>query len=412
MARAAPSAQRTRGGKRRAVHVWLLCLGPVIAVAATAALACVDERPGLAGTSSLRVVVEQPEHLGSQTVRLRDDDRRVALDIVALDAQGELDPTLSGEVAIFAQYLGSLSPIGHDGQPLRIALEGGTGRATLDLPQVFGPTVLWVEDSLSASPTYATGTSPALWYRDPYLADVSRPVDEMAFAALQRSPLEGKQVEVSGSRHGDDGRLVVTGAYAQGYTLSDVDCARLPCTAGAYDHILVFSFGLPLDRRGEPIEVGHQVRLVAGAVSEFNGLTEIGFPVTELVDGAADERLLPEPVPLDPQWLVSPTGADGMINLERLESALVEVQNATICPPDRNFERYGQWKLDVGLGCRRSYNVVSHNTVPAFDPTAVVGARVTRVVGTLRAVNIDSFHVWIVEARRASDIELASPRTP
>jgi hypothetical protein len=68
----------------------------------------------------------------------------------------------------------------------------------------------------------------------------------MALDALTVTPLQDKQVTVRASRHGARGRLVITSAFAQGYTVSDVRCAdeagRPPCTAEAYDHAMVFTF--------------------------------------------------------------------------------------------------------------------------------------------------------------------------
>ena len=75
-----------------------------------------------------------------------------------------------------------------------------------------------------------------------------------------------------------------------------------------------------------------------------------------------------------------------------------------VCEPDDAFERFAQWKLDVGLGCKKGISVVSNTVISTFDPTQHVGQPVTRVVGALRPVNIGSFHVWIIYPRGPKDL--------
>lgn len=273
------------------------------------------------------------------------------------------------------------------------------------LPVVFGPTTLWVEDGREGG-TYATGVSPILWYRDPYVADISRPDDEMALDALSSSPLELKQVTVSGSRYGATGRLVVTGTYAQGYSLSDVNCADAngtpPCVAGPYDHILIYSFSRPKDEQGRDIQAGQFTDGFAGGVQEFNGLTEIGFPqsfVSEMTPVTVDRARLPAPAVIMQSWL------SNTIEFERNETGLVQVDAGIVCELDDDYVTYKQWKLDIGAGCGSPINVITSG-VADFDPATRVGMPVTRVVGVLRPVNIGSFNVWIMYPRDSADLTL------
>src|SRR5690606_37017072 len=149
--------------------------------------------------------------------------------------------------------------------------------------------------------------------------------------------------------------LVVTGVYAQGYTLSDVQCADAdgtpPCTTGDYDHIYVFTFSRPETEGHEPIERGHLISRVGGSVSEFNGLTELSFPQSFVADPEPHPELLPEPVVIQSAWLSS------RIEMERAEAALVAIEGATVCPLDDDYATYSQWKLDVGRGCGTPINV-------------------------------------------------------
>lgn len=375
----------------------------------TSVSACTEKLPGFEGTTSLRVELVSPADVGTPDMRLPDTARTVVLRISAIDAQGIVDPSLNATVKIFAHYLGSLTPEFDAFDPLDTAVltNGVSGEVAVELPSVFGPSFLWVEDSAGDDPTYATGTSPTMWYRDPYLADVSRPVDEAALDAFEASPLENKQAVIHESRYGARGRMVVTGSFAQGYTVSDVQCAdengSPPCVTGDYDHIFVFTFSRPeaessITDGPVAIKAGHRVDQVSGGISEFNGLTEVGFPSTVVNAAEPDPAQIPAPVVIQPEWLTT------KIEMERAESGLVAIENATMCPLDDDFASYFQWKLDLGMGCNRPVNIITAGQVPDFTPEGYAGKVFPLVVGTLRPVNIGSFHVWIVYPRTSADI--------
>jgi hypothetical protein len=383
----------------------------VAAAAAVAAAACVEHRPGVEGTQSLYVELVRPgpDERGAPDDRLGDDARAVSVRVWALDHDNEVDTSFDADVDVYAHFLGSPTPeLG--GRPLdRITVAAGASAVVdLPLPPVFGPTRLWIEDARRPDATYVVGTSPALWYRDPYVADVSTPEDEAALDALQASPLETKQVAVTSSRYGERGRLVVTGVYAQGYTVSDTECADAtgapPCVTGSYDHILVFTFSRPRDERGRTIHAGHVIDGFAGAVQEFNGLTEISFPQTFIATPGDTlpppvVARIPEPAVIQPGWLTT------IIEMERRESALVAVVDGVLCPLDEDYDDYKQWKLDIGRGCGDPINVITAG-VAELDPADYVGQTIPRVVGTLRPVNIDRFHVWIIYPRGDGDLTL------
>jgi len=366
---------------------------------------CVDHLPGIEGTQSLLVSFSDATPTGSPDAPLSDDARTVEIAIEAHDQDNQIDATFDADVDVYVQFLGGLTPELGTAPLQRVHVTAGVAvGAQIDLPPVYGPTFLWVEDASREDATYATGTSPTLWYRSPYLADVSRPDDEAALDALESSPLEGKQISVSTSRYGADGRLVVTGVYAQGYTVSDVQCAAggaPPCTTGDYVHVFVYSFSRPRDERGRNIARGEVIDGFAGAAEEFNGLTEIGFPQTFVSadEPVVDEARLPPPAVIQSTWL-----STEKIQMERHESGLVAIENATVCALDDDYATYKQWKLDVGRGCGSPINVITAGVVD-FDPAAYVGQQLPRVVGTLRPVNIGSFNVWIVYPRDSADVQ-------
>ena len=375
-----------------------------VAAAVMCGAGCVEELPPVEGTTSLRVDVSMPADGGDNENRLDDSARSITMDVTALDAQGEIDSDFSGEADVFVHFLGSLTPE-LDQFPLA-SLQIVNGVATnisVELPPVYGPTFLWVEHTKGDAPTYATGTSDVLWYRDPFLEDVSRPIDEMSLDALEASPLENKQINVTGSRY-ENGRLVATGVYAQGYTISDVQCADAdgtpPCTTGAYDSVFVFSFSRPEDEEGRRVAAGQSVDRLTGSIGEFNGLTEVNFPQTFMSDTTVVLEQVPDPVVIQQAWLTN------VIEMERVEAALVAIDDATLCPLDDDFTTYSQWKLDIGSGCGNAINVITAGQVPDFIPADYVDQVLPRVVGTLRPVNIGSFNVWIIYPRSIGDITL------
>jgi hypothetical protein len=399
-ARRGDAAAVVRGAARASLAAWLGAL-------ALAALGggCVEDEAGISGVQSLRVALTAPASPGSEAMRLPDTLRQVSLDISSIDASGELDSTLSGDLDVHVQFLGSLTPALDSPVPLtRLRMTSGRAAGTVTLPPVFGPTVLWVEHSSGADATYATGTSPKLWFRDPTISDISTPSDELGLGALASSPLELKQVRVASSRYGERGRLIVTSVYSQGYTVSDVQCQDAagtpPCTAAFYDHVTIFTFGAPRDERGNEIKVGMIIPGFTGGVTEFNGLTELGFPQTFARSGEPEitPARLPEPRVLELSWFTQ------RIEFERIESGLLKVNNVKVCPLDDDYTTFKQWKLDVGRGCSGDViNVVTAGVVD-FDPAGKAGMTLGSVVGALRPINIGSFNVWIIYPRSNQDI--------
>lgn len=397
----------------------------IIYIAALVAGGCVEELPAITGTQSLQVDLVSPASGGALDARLPDTARSVTVNLTALDADAQVDTTFDQSIRVYAQFLGTLTPE-LDQMPLaQIPMSGGMAtNAQITLPDsVLGQTTLWFDNGTGIGPDYrhgaVTGVSPTLWYRDPFLRDIQTPRDEMAVDALSITPLTDKQVTVAASRHGSRGRLVVTSVFAQGYTVSDVLCQNdagdPPCTAEAYDHLMVFTFSAPRDETGRPLEVGDTVRRFNGGVSEFNGLTELGFPRTFATDADHPERennpnRLPVPVVFDPMWFGPLSSPTGRINFERNEGGPIEIQGAKVCDLDDEYTTYKQWKLDpagvMGTCGSNVINLITAGTDFTTDPATLVGRVLPRVVGILRPVNIGSFNVWIIYPRGTSDIDL------
>jgi hypothetical protein len=398
------------------------------AAIALALTACVDTRDPLMGTQSLRIELKSSP--GTEEAPLDPATSAAIIDVTALGPEGEVDTSFTNDLQVYVNFLGTLTP--YLGGPPLATVKMSAGKATnqtIMLPRVYGAATLWLDDGRDENPTYASGASPVIWYRDPYIADIQTPSDEMALDALESSPLENKQVTVNGSRNGAMGKLIVTSVFTQGYTVSDVSCgATGPCTlttnpsvkptaAPGYDHKMVFSFSAARDENGCLIKEGQFIDGFAGGVSEFNGLTELGFPQTfvEATKGQGGDRncdaavvdpsRIPAPAQLDATWYTN------KYMFERNEAGLVAVTNAKVCNLDNDYTTYKQWKIDpagVGgdcMGNKNVINLISTGVVPT-DPATLVGKTLPRVVGVLRPVNIKSFNVWILYPRDAADLTL------
>jgi hypothetical protein len=383
----------------RSFASWLAIL------AAVTVTNCTETLPGISGTQSLKIELISPTNPGTIDQRLPDTARMVQIKVTALGPQGEVDTSVSRDVAVYAQFLATLTPSLGSTPLASIKLTNGvSATTTIALPPVFGATTLWIEDSEGAEPTYATGTSPALWFRDPFIEDFQRPVDEMGIGALTVSPLQNKQIRISGSRHGANGKLVVTSVFAQGYTVSDSTCTSTsgapPCVAGDYDHALVFSFSRPKDNKGRPVAVGEIVTGFTGGVAEFNGLTELSFPQTFVDSTDANPARLSPPTKVEAAWFTAEK-----FKFERNEAAPIEIDGAKLCPLDADYTKFKQWKLATTGDCASratTVNVISSGFL--FDPAANVGKTMKKVIGILRPVSVANFNVWIIFPRDESDI--------
>jgi hypothetical protein len=381
----------------------------VLLACALAAAGCVDHKPSLVtGTQSLQVTLIDPVSPGTPQVRLKDTVHDVTISVTAYDADGEIDTSVSRDVDLYVSFLGTFTPPHENGVPFqKITLVSGVSQPiVVHLPATFGATVLWVEDVRGKDASFATGTSPQLWFRDAYIRDIQTPRDPNALDALSASPLENKNVVVSGSAHGAFGRLVVNGVYATGFTVDDVACQDAqgmpPCKADDYDHAFVYSFSRPTDQQGRVIKLGETITGFQGAVSEYIGLTEINFPQTFVDDPTAHPAQVSTPIPVvDSTWFMN-----SAIKFEQNEAGLIEIDNGKMCAIDADFANHQQWKVDVGSSCSAPLNIITAGVIN-FDPTKLApGTVIPKIVGTMRPLNFGGSNVWIVYPRFDQDLTL------
>ena len=391
---------------------------------------CTTEHGAITGTQSIKVELVAPASVGTVDQRLPDTQRMLTVNLTALDAVGQLDPSFADSLRVYAQFLGTLTP-DLDQMPLvTIPMVNGQamGQPIMLPASVLGPTTLWIDNGTGLGADYThgqvTGTSDTLWYRDPFIADLQTPRSETDVDALSVTPLTDKQISVSTSRYGARGRLVVTSVFSQGYTVSDVECADTsgtpPCTAAGYDHVLVFTFSAARDQFGRLLEVGRLISKFNGGLSEFNGLTEVGFPRTFISAPDRDtppyvnRALMPSAVLFDIAWFGPLSNPAGRINFERNEAGAIEIRNVKVCPlddgPDGVYTKYKQWTIDpspMGDQCSSSnvINLITAGTDFTTDPHTLVGKTLPKVIGIVRPVNIGSFNVWIVYPRGKDDLQ-------
>jgi hypothetical protein len=195
-----------------------------------------------------------------------------------------------------------------------------------------------------------------------------------------------------------------------------VNCASAPCVSMPYDFVEVFSFSAPVDQNALFISEGQVITGFAGGISEFDGLTEIGFPQTFVAPGAPQIDKTQEPPNqvmnmsmgmLDLSWF-----STNKINFERYEAAAIEVDNGVVCPLGADYVTYKQWTIDpagvgdaTACGGKNLINIITAGVID-LDPGTLVGKKVPKIVGILRPVNIGTFNVWIIYPRSPADVTL------
>lgn len=403
--------------------------GLVLLAAAAALVACTDTRAPITGTQSIKVELVSPADPGSIDNRLPDTARAVTFKLTAIGPDDQPDTSFHNTLQVYVQYLGTLTPYFGSTPFATVNMTNGTGTLTATLPPVFGPTTVWFDDGADSGATYATGVSPTLWYRDPYIADIQMPASEGAVNALTDSPLENKNVDVRITRYGANGCLLVTSLFSQGYTLADVKCAgpscAPPCTVQpqpalasapggtggiGYDFIEVFSYSAPLDQLHRFLNEGSVIDGFAGGISNFDGLIEVGFPQTFVTDNThVCTACEPPAIKIDASGSTSTDWFTNPINFKRAQAALVEIDNVKVCDLDSDFTTFKQWKVDpsgVGgncLGNRRVINVITSQSTD-LDPQTLVGKTLPSIKGILRPIMLPGFDVWIIYPRSMADI--------
>jgi hypothetical protein len=309
----------------------------------------------------------------------------VAIDVDAVDLDGTPATWFDGTLHLRVEPRGKLA----DGQPETFEMTGGEARGVpVQLYDVHNVANLWVESTGTddAPGNYATGLSPEIWAANPTIRNVQEVTPDDVLQTWLTSALAGEYVIVDLT-----GRtVVVTGVTNDGCYVTDTTEPGL-----SYASIYVYNFSRP------EVEVGDRVVGLSGTADEFFGFTELSFPSWK-VDGTAE---VPAPVVIDS------VNVDDSNVLEMYESALVEVQDALVCPLGDGFYTYGQWVVLVNpaascTGTTGMINVVSAFTAQEFVPEDHVGETLPLVRGNLR-FHSSADPSWMIYVRSEEDITAA-----
>jgi hypothetical protein len=288
---------------------------------------------------------------------------------------------------------------------------------------------------LRRQPSYAAGVAGPIHLVLPNLADVNRS------ESLTSSPFDKEFVNVA------RGNMVVTGVRIDGFYATDTCPIRnyesdgqLLCgddernQAPEFNHLFIFTFSRPDD-----LFPGDRLTSVSGPMTEFNGLTELAFPLWE-VDYDRSPQPIPEAIELKSRIidffpaLLERGGSCANVNmnpqlalivqcelaLERLEAARVTVTVKSTRGTDRDtrspcdplnpelLDRFGQWPvvIDDGSMDGRCFQLVTRENIPFFDPTTLGMRDINQpIVGNLRQVafNERDEPIWIIEPRDQAD---------
>jgi len=361
---------------------------------AAALAGCVGETREVAdAVGSFDIHISSPSDLGDEIQSRAVTARDFVLDIMAVNARGAAPDTgFNGRAQLSILYGGRLSPI------KEITFTGGvaTGIA-ITLPRVFGKTVFWVEDSLGASPTWAAGASLPIIFANPTIADLQ--ASSMTTPPYS-SDLTGYQLQVGGQANATH-RMVVTAVTNSGYYLTDIDGV-----AGGWNSMYVFNFSRP------NVLVGANILWFSGGIAEYLGSTQITFPTWEVCDPAKEtwcNGTVPVPAPI-----ANETTYDAL-NLEALESALVEVDHVQIQDVDADaydrssYDTYGQFKVrlyDAKGNIAAPIQVLAKTEVPDFSPRDFKMKDFTYFRGVLTELNFKAGKNtnWVIYVRGKCDI--------
>lgn len=278
-------------------------VGAIFALAAIES-ACDNRIAGDHQLTSLRMNLTSPteSELGVPGQTVSPTSMKFSVD--ALDDQGQIWPS-DAEVQAFLVAGGSRLPLKDpcaastnpsadpDWLLSRFNLtKGHAANVSLPFstPAIFGRLTLNIEDPVSK----AEGATPPIFFPNPTITRLVKPLNLGATNATYCSPFLGRQVTVDSSAM-PAGKLIVSSLFQNALAISDT-------AAPEYGSIYVFTFSRPPTAFAK----GRLVDRFAGAVAKFNGMTQVANPT---LDPGTEVRtdLLPPYVELDASRRPTPT---------------------------------------------------------------------------------------------------------
>ena len=371
--------------------------------------ACSETKgPVRSGPQSIRIDLKSPT--GTRTQPLT--SRTVMFDVTVLGPDGKVYD-IDRDLALYTWFLGTLGRSFGTDVSQRCANPADTVHVThgvapnvsVTLPPVFGPTQIWIEDCNQPSPSYAVGATAQMWFPFPTMADVQQPRVDPAcdpiITLFANSQLEGKQLAID---HSPTGKLVVTGKFAQFYTVTDTGLPN-------FHSMEIYSFGAP------PVDVGDVLegQTLTGSITEFNGMTELNFPLATVI---SHSEPLPPPTVITIDDLNYGSDMTKALKLEGLEAAIVELHDACVCPPGADYATFQQWPVafknpaTMMYNCGRTYSlgVVTAGQVAGWDPpkeghhlSAIRGVLVN-IAGCASRTSGNPYSFFILHPRDGNDL--------
>ena len=278
-----------------------------------------------------------------------------------------------------------------------ITLVEGAWEGDVTLQYPFGPTRIWFTDDQGDGearlPTFVSGTSDALWYELPTVAQVQ------AYDDHEKGPLLGEYTSVRCA----DRRVMVLAVGEDGMWVTDLDDPR-----GDYNSLYVYTYNKPeystpegdiVDEELSFAEAGQRLASLGGGNQEYLATTQLAFPQYDFLEG--DPLQVPDPILLEPDDVCSNE------IMERLEGNLVRAEGVTIPDFDygegSDFYEYGQWPLAFETSDCTLYAETSVS-VPEYAPSDHIGEHLDFIQGMLMEV----WGKWILLPRDAADISSAT----
>ncbi|MGZ6950313.1 MAG: hypothetical protein ACXVJY_19760 [Ilumatobacteraceae bacterium] len=349
---------------------------------------CVDDHPSpnAGQVSSLLLTLRQPADTGTPMTPVM--AQTATFDLTAVDEKGAAI-THDLDVNLFLSFggvkTGASGMCGSDDSgslPVEtIHLTGGQVLGhTVTLPQAFGATTLWIDDPAS----HATGASPTIYFRNPFVADIQTPPDVNAMNATFCSPFNGKFIIVDKPAL-PNGQLVVSSVFGNAFAVTDTSYGSWD----KFNSMYVFSFGKPPTY----IVAGKVLNSFSGNVSKFLGFTELNFPLFDATDDTVPLAQLPPPA------VVTQPDLSNIPKLIALDAGVVSFTGKQCDPSPDNpsmdaniqktidqWNKFNEFVLDADTSCSALTNYaiqLPSKVFGTYDPLQSAGKMVT-VVGMLR----------------------------
>ena len=413
--------------KRHTTCLPRLGFGAIALGAMTLSVApgCDNQIAGEHRLTSLRMLLRAPteSELGSPSNTVT--PATLKFDVEAIDEKGQLmavDASLSAYVVAGGSRLSlvdpcqTATPTGDPTVLKSIGMRGGKvmgEQVPLNMPAVFGRIAINIEDPQSQ----ALSSTPPIYFPNPTIARLMKPLDLAAGNASFCSPYLARQVTVDTTAT-PQGKLIVSSVFQSGLAVSDT-------SSPDYGSMYIFTFSQPSSQ----IQIGTVLERMSGAIAKFNGMTQLANP-TLIPTSTFRPDLVPAPVELDASR--RPTGGPTSANNQWLTKSIAAPVRVTgiVCEVNEDNNRKSNWiqyntvvmnqvdtdpksstgcggvnpSFDGGLGTR--FNVqLPGKGFAGFDPVVFAGQEAT-FVGMLQngASKSGKTLFWTAVVRRTSDV--------